>query len=310
MTRTVVRIGARGSRLSRCQTQLVVELLAGAHPGLRVEIVTISTVGDQRLDTPLPLIGGKGVFTEEIEMALLEGRIDFAVHSLKDLPVENRPGIVIGAVPERAAVDDVLISRDGQTLTGLPHGAVAGTSSPRRSAQLLRARPDLVTRSIRGNVETRIRKAMDHDEGYDAIVLAKAGLDRLDLDVEVESLPLDTMLPAPGQGALAVQCRDDAASIELLAAINHDETEWATVAERAFLAGLGGGCSTPVAAYGWFTGGDLNVRGRVTSLDGASQVDVTLTGPCTSRCAAKRIGGKLAQEALFAGASDLIGAMT
>src|SRR5262245_6815456 len=199
---STIRIGARGSTLSLRQTEEVSRRLRAAWPDLEVVVVVITTTGDRALETPLPLLGGKGAFTEELESALLDGWIDLAVHSLKDLPTRPSPGLIIGAVTERAGVTDVLISQSGVGLFDLPEGATVGTSSPRRSSQLLHVRPDLRSISIRGNVDTRIRKVLDPDGEYEAIVLARAGLERLDrLDVVTEELPLDVMLPAPGQGA-------------------------------------------------------------------------------------------------------------
>ena len=308
MGRRVIRIGARGSNLSLRQTQIVADLLRVHDPGLRIEVVVITTTGDRQLDTPLSLMGGKGVFTEEIESALLNGVIDFAVHSLKDLPVESREDIVIGAITERASVADVLISRSGLGLEQLQIGSRIGTSSLRRSTQLLHLRPDLVPISIRGNVETRIRKAQDPAGEYDAIVLAQAGLDRLELaHVAVEALSLEVMLPAPGQGALAVQSRNDPELFELLSAINHAETAFATTAERAFLSALGGGCSTPVAALGRFDGDRLHLRGRVNSVDGACQIDVEATVVVSDGAAATRLGHDLAGDAIARGAGSLLG---
>jgi hydroxymethylbilane synthase len=272
-----------------------------------VVIELFTTTGDRQLETPLPLIGGKGVFTSEIEMALRDGQIDLAVHSLKDLPVADPGGIVIGAVQPRADVTDVLISRGGQSLLTLPEGAVVGTSSHRRAAQLLRIRPDLQPKSIRGNVETRVRKAMDPIGPYDAIVLARAGLERLEmLDVVTESLPLDVMMPAPGQAALAVQCRDDADSRALTQTIDDAPSHFAALAERAFLSGLGGGCSAPVAAYGQIDGSTLSLRGRVIALDGSRAVDVDLVAPCPDRDAAWEAGQELANDALGRGAAELM----
>lgn len=303
-----VRIGARGSTLSRRQVDEVRAALLAARPGLSVEVELITTTGDLQLETPLPLMGGKGVFTMEIEAALREGRIDLAVHSLKDLPVADPDGIVIGATPPRASVVDVLISRGGLGLRELPEGAAIGTSSHRRAAQLLAARPDLRPRSIRGNVETRIRKCLDPEAEYDAIVLAAAGLERLELgDVATEALPLDVMLPAPGQAALAVQCRNDAESVALAALVDHAPTHLATLAERAFLAGLGGGCSAPVAAYGTLDGDVLTLRGRVIAIDGGRMVDVETVVACPDREAAWSAGQQLAERAL---AEDAYAVMT
>lgn len=308
MATDVIRVGARRSNLSLRQVEHVVGLLSAAHPGPRIEIEEFTTSGDRQLDTPLPLIGGKGVFTEELEEALLSRRIDLAVHSLKDLPTLQRDGLTIGATPARAAVTDVLISRTGASLRDLPEGATIGTSSLRRSAQLLQYRPDFRPISIRGNVETRLRKAMDPEGDYDAIVLAAAGLERLDLShVATEMLPLETMLPAPGQGALAVQCRDEPAMDALLAPIHHLPTAIATTAERAFLAELGGGCSAPVAAYGRFDGRRIDLRGRISATDGTEQVDVHSSLACTGESQADDAGRLLARQALAQGASELLG---
>ena len=206
----------RPSALSRWQTQWVISALQKAHPGLVCEEKIITTQGDRILDKPLPEIGCKGLFTQELENELLSGAVHCAVHSLKDLPVENPAGLTIGCIPRRGEVRDAWLSKSGYTLDTLPHGASVGTSSLRRAAQVLAARPDLSTRSLRGNVDTRLRKALDGQ--YDAIVLAGAGLVRLGLEKHVtEWLSLDVMLPAPGQGALAVQCRaDDEITLSML----------------------------------------------------------------------------------------------
>jgi hydroxymethylbilane synthase len=303
----VVRIGARGSRLSRAQVDEVQQLLLAAWPGVSVEVEIFVTTGDIQLETPLPLMGGKGVFTSEIEAALREGRIDFAVHSLKDLPVANPDGIVIGAVTERASVADVLVSRSGRGFHELPENPVIGTSSYRRAAQLQSARADVRTESIRGNVETRLRKAKDQEGPYDAIVLAKAGLERLGLlDVVIEDLPLNLMLPAPGQAALAIQCRDDADSAALAAALDHLPTRLAVEAERAFLSGLGGGCSAPVASFGELHDGRLSLRGRVLALDGHEVINVHSETECPDVESAKDAGRSLAGAALEQGAGVLV----
>jgi len=304
---TVIRIGARGSNLSRTQVEEVRRALVAAYPGIAVEVEIFVTTGDIQLETPLPLMGGKGVFTSEIEAALREGRIDFAVHSLKDLPVANPDGIVIGAVPKRASVTDALVSRSGRGFQDLPPNPVIGTSSYRRAAQLQSARPDIRTESIRGNVETRLRKAMDPEGPYDAIVLAKAGLERLVLlHVVTEELSLDLMLPAPGQAALAVQCRDDADSISFAAALDHLPTRLAVEAERAFLSGLGGGCSAPVAALGELRDGRLSLRGRVLALDGQQVIDVQSESACADVASAREAGRSLAGAALEQGAAELV----
>ncbi len=298
------RLGTRGSALARWQTDFVSQLLQDAWPGLDLEIQTISTQGDRVIDTPLPLIGGKGLFTLELEEALRSGRIDFAVHSLKDLPTENPAGLRVGAIPDRANPRDALVCRGDHTLETLPKGATVGTSSRRRAAQLLRCRPDLQILDIRGNVDTRIRKVKDPDGPYDATILAYAGLRRLGLtEVVSELLPLDLMLPAPGQGSLAVQCRDEDVSLSLLAPIHDRGTALAVTAERAFLAGLGGGCSVPVAAYAYLEDDILHARGRVSATDGSRQIDVSISGEPEQ---AKQLGAELASMALGQGADALL----
>lgn len=302
-----LKFGTRGSDLALWQTEHVMALLHAAQPTLHTRYEIFKTQGDRVLDTPLPLIGGKGVFTAELEAALYDKRIDCAVHSLKDLPTEAPAGLVIGAVPPRENPADVLVSRQGFTLATLPPGAVVGTSSYRRGAQLLHVRPDLKLVDIRGNVDTRIRKALAPDSAYDAIVLAYAGLHRLGRDAVIaQVLELDVMLPAPGQGAIAVQTRDEAALVHLLAPIQHTETALAVIAERAFLAGLGGGCSLPVAAYAYRDGAVLHLRGRVSAVDGTQQVDVEASASVTDEPGAAAFGRSLAQTALDQGLRVLL----
>jgi len=300
-----IRLGSRKSKLALWQTHHVRDLLQAAWLGLNVEIQIISTTGDQVLDTPLPLIGGKGVFTAELEVALREGVIDAAVHSLKDLPTESPPGLTVGATPPRVRPDDVLISRQGYQLDTLPPGATIGTSSRRRAAQLLNLRPDLQMADIRGNVPGRIAKGLAEDGPYDAIILAYAGLDRLGLlGAASQVLLLDQMLPAPGQGALGIQCRDEAESLALLAPLNDNSTNAAVTAERSFLSGLGGGCAMPIAAYATEEAGRLHLTGRVSSADGQNQIDVQGDGLPDE---AWQLGNSLAHEALSQGAAELLG---
>jgi hydroxymethylbilane synthase len=302
-----IRIGARGSLLSRQQAEAVRARLSAAWPERTCSVVIIETQGDRTLDRPLPEIGGKGVFTLEIEDALRRNEVDLAVHSLKDLPTEDVAGITIGAIPERVALSDAVISRSGATLLELPEGAVIGTSSHRRAAQLRRARPDLRIESIRGNVDTRIRKTRDPSGIYDASVLATAGLERLGLlDEATEILPLELMLPAPGQGALAVQCRDEPDVRALLAAIDDRAARLATSAERAFLAGVGGGCSAPIACAGEIGGNLLRLHGRILSIDATDQVDVTLERMVADEAMAIAAGAELAATALEQGAMRLL----
>jgi hydroxymethylbilane synthase len=294
--------GSRPSKLARWQTNFMLGQLRAAWPELKYKVLALVTEGDLRLDRPLPEIGGKGVFTQEIETALREGRIDLAVHSLKDLPIEGAADLCVGAVSARADERDVLVSASGAGFAALPRGARVGTSSLRRQAQLLAQRPDLQVLPLRGNVDTRLRKALEGE--YDAIVLAAAGLERLGLgDRATEYLPFEVMLPAPGQGALAVQCRGEDAEIIRRLRPLHDEAAFrAVTAERAFLAGLGGGCSAPVAAYAQDAGGALEMQGLVASPDGKKVIRVRGRGPD-----AERLGRELARDALEEGAGEVLG---
>ena len=294
----------RPSALARWQTQWVINQLQTLHPELECEEKIITTQGDKILDKPLPEIGGKGVFTQELESELLNGAVHCAVHSLKDLPVDNPAGLTIGCIPTRAEVSDALISAKGYTLDTLPQGASIGTSSLRRASQILFLRPDLKTESLRGNVDTRVRKALDGQ--YDAIILAGAGLIRLGLDKHVtEWLSFDVMLPAPGQGALAVQCRaDDQTTLNLLAALEDNSTRRAVTAERAFLSGLGGGCSVPVAAFAEVKDQASNaivLTGLVASIDGKQMIQVVKEGNDPFE-----LGYELAQQAIAQGANEIL----
>jgi hydroxymethylbilane synthase len=301
MTQQQIIIGSRTSRLAMWQTQNIIAQLQQAWPGLECQVEPFVTKGDKTLDQPLPQIGGKGLFTLELERALLDGRIHLAVHSLKDLPVEDGAGLALGAIAGRADVRDVLVTANGAKLGSLAMEAVVGTSSLRRQAQLLYARPDLQVRSIRGNVETRIRKV---EEGqYDATILAAAGVTRLELDRHISQwLPLDVMLPAPGQGALGVQCRaGDEGTIKLLSAIHQPTVAAAVTAERSFLHHLGGGCATPVAAYATQKENGLHLTGLVAALSGGKQIHVIGHG-----AEGWELGARLAQEALAQGAGEIL----
>lgn len=299
-------IGTRASKLALQQTHWVARRIGELAPEVSLEVRTIVTHGDVDADTPLPALGGKGAFTQEIEAALLQGRIQMAVHSLKDLPTELPAGLVIGATPERGDARDALISREGRALAELPAGAVVGTSSLRRSAQLLALRPDLRIAPLRGNVDTRLRKL---GEGmYDAIVLAVAGLARLGLAGRItEHLAPEVMLPAPGQGALAVEARaDDGETLALLAAaLEHPATRAAVTAERALLTALGGGCHLPIAAYGEVAPGTgvLRLRGLIAAADGRRSVRGEIGGPAAD---AARLGAALAEELLGRGGREIM----
>ncbi len=291
----------RPSPLARAQTAHIIRLLQAAWPDLECREYIIPAQCDRLVDQSLPEIGSKGLFTSDLETALLSGQVDVAVHSLKDLPVEETPGILIAAVPERDSAFDVLVSAQGQTLANLPEAAQVGTSSLRRSAQLLACRPDLTILPLRGNIDTRVRKLMSRE--YDAIVLASAGLTRLGLQTQItETLSLDVMLPAPGQGALAAQCRAEATeTVNLLAAIHDPLTSASVTAERAFLAGLGGGCSLPVGAFAQKNDGQIILTGAVISADGKRTIRLSAVDQ-----EPHELGERLARFVLERGAADLL----
>lgn len=300
-----VTLGTRASALARAQTALVVDLLTAAQPGLECSTKVIETSGDRTQATgePLPEIGGKGLFTSELERALEAGEIDVAVHSLKDLPTEDAPGLAIAAVCAREDVRDCVVSRAGARLAELPPGSVLGTSSLRREAQVRRRWPDLEVRSIRGNVDTRVRKVRDGE--YDAALLAAAGVRRLGLQDEVaEWLPVGQFLPAPGQGALAVQCRADDPVLALVAAIDDPEARATTTAERVFLRELGAGCAAPVGAHAAV--GELphvQLDALVASPEGRDVVQVSGEGE------PEEVGRRVATFALESGAARILAAI-
>ena len=301
-----IKIGTRGSQLALWQTNWVKSQIEKHHPGIEVEITIISTKGDRVLDVSLPKLGeqGKGLFTKEIEDAIFEHRVDLAVHSLKDLPTELPAGLGIGAICEREDVRDALIARDPiQSIGDLPQRAVIGTSSLRRQAQLHRARPDLIIEPVRGNVDTRLRKL---DEGsFDAIVLAAAGLRRLGHANRItEHLSEEFMLPAVGQGALAIETRaDDAVINEIVKTLDHEATRLACRAERAFLKGLGGGCLVPIAAHATIDAGTMLLIGLVASPDGSEALRDRQSGPSPD---AEAIGQRLADALLSRGAARIL----
>lgn len=305
VTTNILVVGTRTSQLALWQSNYVKSQLEMNWPGLVCRLEPFVTQGDKTLDRPLPEIGGKGLFTAELEAALLDGRIDIAVHSLKDLPVEEAKGLTLGAISGRADVRDVLVAGEAWTLGTLPMGATVGTSSLRRKAQLLHARPDLNVQPIRGNVDTRLRKVQSGQ--YDAAVLAAAGLSRLGLEAHiVQYLPLEVMLPAPGQGALAIQCRaGDEETLAWLAPLNDADTRLCVLAERAFLDGLGSGCSLPVGAYATIQSGDIMLTTLVGAVDGSRVIELQGHGrdPHT-------LGAQLAQKALVQGAAALLGLET
>lgn len=297
-----LKLGTRGSNLALWQASYVAELLK-AKSNLEVEIVVIKTKGDKILDVALSKIGDKGLFTKEIENQLLDYEIDIAVHSLKDLPSVITEGLTIGAVLNRENPNDVLIAKDGLTIDELPSRAKIGTSSLRRIAQLKAYRPDIITVDIRGNIETRIRKMQE--EGLDGIILAYSGVKRLNLDHLIsEVIDNEVLLPAVGQGAIAIEIRENDSQIEeVMALINDEETYLTTKAERAFLRTLEGGCQVPIAAYAYLEEDKLNISGLVASLDGKVVYKSSLVG---NENVAEQLGVDLAKELIDLGALDIL----
>ncbi len=297
------RIGTRGSRLALWQANHIAEQLRPLLASRPVELVEIHTSGDQARDVPLTAIGGQGVFTKEIQQALLDGQADLAVHSLKDLPTLPVPGLVLAAVPPRGPTGDVLITNGDIRFDDLPPGARLATSSSRRRAQVLHRRPDLQLADIRGNVDTRLRKLRSQD--LDGLILAQAGLQRLGLEHEVtEVLDPAWMLSAVGQGALALECRaEDTETLSIVCRLNDPPSWHAVLAERAFLRALGGGCLLPIAAVATVQGDRLRLRGAVYSPDGRSKLASETIGPVVN---AEALGETLAQGLLAQGARQLL----
>ena len=297
-----IHIGTRGSKLALWQANWVQNELLKRHPSLSVQLTVIKTKGDKILDVPLAKVGGKGLFVKEIEDALLEGKIDLAVHSMKDMPAELPKGLSIGAIPQRENPQDVLVSNRG-CLADLPQGARIGTSSLRRASQLLIARPDIFIHPLRGNLDTRLRKL---DEGdMDAIVLAAAGILRLGLKHRItEYLDSSVMLPAAGQGALCIEVREgDEQTGTLMAELDHAETRTIVLGERAFLHRLGGSCQVPIAAHGRIEDGRFEIRGLIAEPDGSRVFSQELVGPAAS---SKSIGAALAKKLMEQGAMTII----
>jgi len=295
---------SRPSALALYQTHWVIQAFQTLLPDLTCEKRIITTQGDRTLDRSLPEIGGKGLFTEELEGELLSGAVDCAVHSLKDLPIDSPNDLTIGCIPTRVDARDVLISSNHYTLDTLPEGASVGTSSLRRSAQLLAIRPDLKVKSLRGNVDSRVKKAIQGQ--YDAILLAGAGVIRLGLEEHISQwLPTEVILPAPGQGALAVQCRkSDQLTLGILEQFDDLSTRRAVTAERQFLLNLGGGCSAPIAAFATTANDDpgkVTMLGRILSLDGREVINVE-----GENIDPMRLGTDMAQRALDQGAHAIL----
>jgi hydroxymethylbilane synthase len=295
-----IKIGTRGSKLALQQSAWVRQRIADRHPGLSIEVVRIRTTGDMITNVPLAQVGGKGLFVKEIEEALLRQEIDLAVHSMKDVPTDLPSGLHLGAITEREDPRDVLISHEGQRLYQLLPGARIGTSSLRRKAQLLAINPQWEVISLRGNLDTRIRRL--ETAGLDAVIVAAAGVRRMGLEGRVtEALPFTIMLPAVGQGALGIECRQEGGINELIAFLSHAESTMAVQGERAFLRRLGGGCQVPIAAYGEVEGGRLHVRGLVARLDGSYIFRAEAEGDDP-----ETVGEQLAEELLAQGAEEVL----
>lgn len=303
LMKSILRIGTRGSKLALWQANWVKQVIEARHASLSVEIQIVKTRGDKILDVPLAKIGGKGLFVKEIEEALLDGGIDIAVHSMKDMPGDIPAGLCIGAVPERENPFDVLISGKGLCLKDLKTGACIGTSSLRRSAQLFHVRPDLNIVPLRGNLDTRMKKLDDQD--LDAIILAAAGIRRLGLEDRItEYLAEDILLPAAGQGALCIEIRDnDAETTAVVSGLDHFRTRQVVLGERAFLHRLQGGCQVPIAAYGKTDGSAICLAGLVASLDGKNIIRDRISGP---EAEAESMGIQLAERLLSKGADRLL----
>lgn len=298
-----LRIGTRGSQLALWQARWVQQSILEQWPGTTVELVIVKTQGDKILDVPLAQVGGKGLFVKEIEEALLDGRIDLAVHSMKDMPAALPEGLHIAAVPLRENPLDALISLRHASLEDLPQGARVGTSSLRRGAQLLHRRPDLTIVALRGNVDTRLKKLETTE--LDAIVLAAAGLTRLGLADRITAhIAPDIMLPAVGQGALCIEARNnDGSTKQLLAALDHRPTHVAITAERAFLHRLEGGCQIPLAGHATLENDQLQLTGLVAELDGSRMVHATNRGAPDQAAA---LGRQLAETLLHRGAGEIL----
>ncbi|MGI9288189.1 MAG: hydroxymethylbilane synthase [Pseudomonadales bacterium] len=302
-----LRIATRKSPLAIWQAEYVQNALVQLHPELRVELVRMTTRGDQILDTPLAKIGGKGLFIKELEHALLEDRADIAVHSMKDVPMEFPAGLRLAAICERDSPFDAFVSHKFAKLTELPAGARVGTSSLRRRSQLLAVRSDLNVLDLRGNVNTRLQKLQDG--AYEAIILAEAGMKRLGMQEQItEVIDPQTCLPAPGQGAVGIETRaDDTLTNTLVADLNHLETSYCVRAERALNRGLEGGCQVPIAAYAQLhDDGMLNLEARVASLDGVQIIAGERHGASDN---AGTLGEGLAEEMLAAGANKILAAL-
>ncbi len=306
MSQNVIRIATRKSPLAMWQAEFVKAELERIHSGLTVELLPMSTKGDVILDTPLAKVGGKGLFVKELEVAMLEDRADIAVHSMKDVPVDFPEGLGLQVICEREDPRDAFVSNTYKTIAELPQGAVVGTSSLRRQCQIRAARPDLVIKDLRGNVGTRLAKLDSGD--YDAIILAAAGLIRLKLDERIASfISAEDSLPANGQGAVGIECRmNDERVKALLAPLEHLETRYRVLAERAMNTRLEGGCQVPIGAYAEIEGDTLSLRGLVGNPDGSQVIEGAVSGLKTDAVA---LGEALAEDLLSRGAKTILDAV-
>lgn len=304
MTEQTLKIATRKSALALWQAEFVKAELEKFHPGLTVELVPMVTKGDIILDSPLSKVGGKGLFVKELEVAILEGRADIAVHSMKDVPVEFPDGLGLEVICEREDPRDAFVSNTIANLAELPQGAVVGTSSLRRQCQIKALRPDLDIRDLRGNVNTRLAKLDDGQ--YDAIILAAAGLIRLKMSDRIaEYIAPEVMLPANGQGAVGIECRIDDERIKtLLAPLEHKETRVRVLAERAMNRTLEGGCQVPIGSYAVITNEQLHIRGLVGAIDGSTILHSEISGNLAQDTEA--LGTVLAQQLLDLGADDIL----
>ncbi len=303
MTQHTLKIATRKSALALWQAEFVKARLEHFHPELTVELVPMVTKGDIILDSPLSKVGGKGLFVKELEVAMLEGRADIAVHSMKDVPVEFPEGLGLEVICEREDPRDAFVSNTINSFAQLPHGAIVGTSSLRRQCQIKALRPDLDIRDLRGNVNTRLAKLDDGQ--YDAIILAAAGLIRLEMPERIqEFIEPETMLPANGQGAVGIECRTDDERIKaLLAPLEHTETRHRVIAERAMNRALEGGCQVPIGSFATIEGEQIHLRGLVGAVDGSTILHAEINGTVGE---AEQMGQALAQTLLDKGADSIL----
>lgn len=303
MSSRVVRIGTRGSLLALTQSGFIQKEIQGLWPDVKVELTIIKTTGDKIQDVPLAKVGGKGLFVKEIEEALLAGEVDLAVHSMKDVPAALPEGLIIGVVPRREDPRDVLVTNKARGLADLPPSAMVGSSSLRRAAQMRSARPDIRVETLRGNLDTRLRKL--HEGLYDAIVLAAAGLHRMGWHDRITAyLEVEEFLPAIGQGALGIEFREDAEDVRrLLAPLHHEETAVAVTAERSLLQRLEGGCQVPIGGHARVDGDRVELSGLVASVDGSRVFRARRSAPWKE---AAPLGVRVAEELLDAGGRSIL----